>query len=251
MTDETTATEEQPRWWSRATLIGAVIAAVLLPVGALGTKFGVWPFGIGLLFVFGATILAAIGFGGGLFAWLVARKNQLLVDKKLAGMGALVSGLILALMGVQANGAFSVPPIHNISTDVNDPPAFQAILEQRGDSANPVEFDAGKLASQQAEAYPWVRPLLTPLDQASATERAAKVLESMGLELVTKDATNHLVEATHTSFWFGFKDDVVVRIRPAGDGSVVDVHSVSRVGQSDLGQNARRIGDFFDGFNEG
>lgn len=248
MSEPTVTTDSQPRWWSRAILIGAVIAVVLLPLGALGTKFGVWPFGIGLLFVFGGTILAAVGFGGGLFAWLVARKNQLVVDKKLAGMGALVSGLILAFMGVQANGAFSVPPIHNISTDVNDPPAFQAILAQRGETDNPVTFDASTLAAPQAEAYPWVKPLVTSLDQAGATQRAATVLESMGLDVVAVDAEAHRVEATHTSFWFGFKDDVVVRVRAAGDGSVVDLHSVSRVGQSDLGQNARRIGRFIDAF---
>lgn len=251
MNQSTATPDSQPRWWSRSILIGAVIAVVLLPLGALGTKFGIWPFGIGLLFVFGATILAAIGFGGGLFAWLVARKNDLLVDKKLAGMGALVSGLILAFMGVQANGAFAVPPIHNISTDVNDPPAFQAILAQRSDSDNPVAFEASALAEVQAQAYPWVKPLITPLDQVAATNRAAVVLESMGLEIVAKDATNHLIEATYTSFWFGFKDDLVVRVRPAGDGSVIDVHSVSRVGQSDLGQNARRIGEFFDTFSRG
>ena len=251
MTEQPTTANSQPRWWSRAILIGAVIAAVLLAVGALGTKFGIWPFTMGILFVFGAIILATIGFGGGFFAWLVARKNQLLNDRKLAGMGTIVSGLILALMAVQSKGAFTGPPIHNISTDVNDPPAFAAVLPLRGENSNPVEFNADELASLQADAYPWVKPLLTQLDQASATQRAADTLVSMGLELVSTDATNHLVEATHTSFWFGFKDDVVVRIRPAGDGSVIDVHSVSRVGESDLGQNARRIGEFFDGFEKG
>jgi uncharacterized protein (DUF1499 family) len=50
-----------------------------------------------------------------------------------------------------------------------------------------------------------------------------------------------MIEATATTFWFGFKDDVVLRIRPTANGSIVDVRSVSRVGQSDLGANAKRI----------
>jgi uncharacterized protein (DUF1499 family) len=60
------------------------------------------------------------------------------------------------------------------------------------------------------------------------------------------------VEATDTTFWFGFKDDVVVRVRAAenGGGSIVDVRSVSRVGQSDLGLNAKRIGSILDGLRD-
>ncbi|MFB3106560.1 MAG: DUF1499 domain-containing protein [Pseudomonadales bacterium] len=70
----------------------------------------------------------------------------------------------------------------------------------------------------------------------------------MGLELVNEARLQGMIEATATTFWFGFKDDMVVRIRPSGAGSVIDVRSVSRVGMSDLGANARRIGEFLEGF---
>jgi uncharacterized protein (DUF1499 family) len=73
------------------------------------------------------------------------------------------------------------------------------------------------------------------------------VLEDLGLEIVAVDEAAGRVEATATTFWFGFKDDVVVRVRSSGAGSVVDVRSVSRVGVSDLGANARRIGQILDG----
>lgn len=53
-------------------------------------------------------------------------------------------------------------------------------------------------------------------------------------------------KATDTSFWFRFKDDVVIRVRAADGGTVVDVRSVSRVGQGDLGANAARITDILD-----
>jgi uncharacterized protein (DUF1499 family) len=67
------------------------------------------------------------------------------------------------------------------------------------------------------------------------------VLQDLGLEIVNEDKAAGMIEATATTFWFGFKDDVVLRIRPTANGSIVDVRSVSRVGQSDLGANAKRI----------
>jgi uncharacterized protein (DUF1499 family) len=74
------------------------------------------------------------------------------------------------------------------------------------------------------------------------------VLKGLSLEVVNADREAMRVEAVATTFWFGFRDDVVVRIRPgAAGGSRVDVRSVSRVGQSDLGANAARIGRILEG----
>jgi len=63
----------------------------------------------------------------------------------------------------------------------------------------------------------------------------------MGGELVASDPVAGRIEATDTTFWFGFKDDIVVRVAPAPGGSRVDVRSTSRVGLSDVGTNAARI----------
>ena len=52
------------------------------------------------------------------------------------------------------------------------------------------------------------------------------------------------IEATATTTWFGFKADVVIRIRPTADGSELDIRSKSRVGRSDVGKNAERIREF-------
>jgi uncharacterized protein (DUF1499 family) len=60
----------------------------------------------------------------------------------------------------------------------------------------------------------------------------------------TPNAGEGRIEATDTTFWFGFKDDIVVRIAATGHGSRLDVRSVSRVGVSDIGTNARRIRKF-------
>jgi len=88
--------------------------------------------------------------------------------------------------------------------------------------------------------------LMAPVDEA--VDRAEAVMRGMGLEIVAVNKSTGLVEATATTFWFGFKDDVAVRVTAgASGGSVVDVRSVSRVGQSDLGANASRIGEILQG----
>ena len=156
--------------------------------------------------------------------------------------------MVLGVFGSQFLAATSVPGIHNISTDVNDPPAFNAVAALRGEGTNPLDYDAAKLAPLQTEAYPDVKSLQTDLDRAAALARSVTVLEDMGLEIVAADPEGRIVEATFTSFWFGFKDDLVVRVRPQGTGSLIDLRSVSRVGESDLGANAKRISEFLGRF---
>jgi uncharacterized protein (DUF1499 family) len=68
------------------------------------------------------------------------------------------------------------------------------------------------------------------------------------LKIESTDIAAGLVEATATTFWFGFKDDVVVRVVANAAGSRIDIRSVSRVGQSDIGANAARIEKFLAAF---
>ena len=63
----------------------------------------------------------------------------------------------------------------------------------------------------------------------------------MGWDLVASDPASGRIEATDTTFWFGFKDDIVIRVAAAPGGSRVDIRSLSRVGVSDVGTNAARI----------
>ena len=238
--------EAAKSWWARAILVGAVVAAVLLPLGALGSKFGIWGFQGGFLLLAGGTILALLGVVVGLVALVVSRKRGYAEDMPSLLIGIGVSALIIALMGMQFYTASSVPPIHNISTDIADPPEFAAVVALRGDSSNPLEYNADQLGPLQREAYPWVVPLNLAVSPADALALAEEALADLGMEIVAVDAGTGTVEATATTFWFGFKDDVVVRVRADGSGSRVDVRSVSRVGQSDLGANARRIGQILE-----
>jgi len=140
--------------------------------------------------------------------------------------------------------ARSVPPIHDITTDTEDPPAFVAIAPLRADAPNPVEYDGPETAAQQKAAYPDIQTIRVDLPPDAAFERALNAAENMGWTIVDTDAANGRIEATAETFWYGFKDDVVIRVKPANGGSILDIRSKSRVGRSDVGANADRIRDW-------
>ncbi len=241
MTDETTAASKS--WWAKATLVGSVIALVLLFLGPVGTRLGIWGFQTGLLLIVPAgVLLAAIGLLVGLVSIFVSKKRGFDGDPPSLFISIAICALIVVAMGLQFQKGASVPAIHNISTDVVDPPQFtQAIVALRGEGSNPLVYDSEELAVVQQGAYPDVKTLRVATDTAQTVRNVVAALEEMGLEVVTVDEGRGVVEATDTTFWFGFKDDVVIRVRALGDGSQVDVRSVSRVGLSDLGANASRI----------
>jgi len=114
----------------------------------------------------------------------------------------------------------------------------------RDESNNPLEYNIAALAEVQSKAYPNVKTLITDLDVVAAHARAKSIIESMGLELVNSDPENGIIEATETTTIWGFKDDLVVRINEKEGMTAVDLRSVSRIGRSDLGANAKRIERF-------
>jgi uncharacterized protein (DUF1499 family) len=236
--------ESAKSWWARAMLIGSVVALVLLVLGPVGTRLGIWGFQTGLLVLIPASVLlATIGLLVGVVSIFVSKKRGFTTDLPVLFVGIGICGVIVAVMFVQFLKGTSVPPIHNISTDVTDPPQFSAVVALRGEGTNPLTYDAVELGPQQQAAYPEVKSLTVAGTIAEVVPRVVSALEAMGLEIVAVDAGSGIVEATDTTFWFGFKDDMVVRVRASNGASVVDARSVSRVGVSDLGANAARITD--------
>ena len=136
------------------------------------------------------------------------------------------------------------PPIHDITTDTADPPQFVDILPLRAGAPNPPEYAGAEVAEQQLAAYPEIEPLELDVSPAEAMALAESAARAMEWELVTVAPGEGRLEAVATTAWFGFKDDIVVRIVATGDGSLVDVRSKSRLGLSDVGTNARRIRQF-------
>ncbi len=244
--------QDTRKWWASALMIGAVVGLVSILLGALGTKIGVWGFQGGFMLLGVGTVLAVVVFFLGLIAGAFSLSRRLRAELSAVGVGVVLSAVLLAVMGSQFLAATSVPAIHNITTDVENPPAFDKLIAIReAAGANPTAYDAQQLAPLQAAAYPHLQPLISAVPTAEMLTKAVEVLTDMGLQVVHVDRASGHIEATDETFWFGFKDDVVVRVRTEGDGSIVDVRSVSRVGQSDLGKNAARISEILAGLQAG
>jgi uncharacterized protein (DUF1499 family) len=157
--------------------------------------------------------------------------------------------LVPLLLGLVVGGipwqmkrtAQRVPPIHDITTDTDDPPRFADILPLRKYSPNSADYGGPDLAAQQRAAYPDIQPVTFRMPTQQVFTQAVKAADAMGWDIVAADPEEGRIEATDTTLWFGFKDDIVIRIQSRGDQSRVDVRSVSRVGKSDVGANAQRI----------
>jgi uncharacterized protein (DUF1499 family) len=137
------------------------------------------------------------------------------------------------------------PPIHDITTDTQDPPLFDSGVHYRGADSNPVDIKPDVIEIQR-EHYPDLDSIESSMSPEQAFEKAVTVAEAMGWHIYNSDPVNGIIEAEYTSFWFGFKDDIVIRVRSTPVGSEIDLRSVSRVGRSDLGANAARIRAFVD-----
>ena len=156
------------------------------------------------------------------------------------GLG--LSAATLTVVVLAALPGMGRPPINDISTDTDDPPAFAHAVGLEANIGADLDYPGEAFASQQHEAYPAVTPLLSELAPEEALERARAALAGFPCtEITHTDPTAGNLEATAASRMFRFVDDVVVRVRPEGSGSRVDVRSRSRDGRGDLGVNAARI----------
>lgn len=230
-------------WWSRTVLVCAVATIALFPISALGSRFGLWNWDIGFLILTFGTGLATVNAAFAIAAIVIARRRKLRRDLRLSGVGLAICLSMIAYVALQLQSALLVPPIHHISTDTEDPPPFIEVLALRASDSNPLHYDAEKMAPMQVDAYPWVTPLTMQATPEAAFAEVRAALRKMGIEIVAEHPEQGVIEATATTFWFGFKDDIAVRVRPHPEGALVDVRSVSRVGVSDVGVNAERIGE--------
>jgi len=225
-------------------ILGLVLAALcLLGLGTsgLGYRWGVWSYKTGISIVkcsgfisVAAVVVCIIGIWHS--RWKVFPEGM-----APAVVGLIIAASVLALTLAWKRKLNSHPYIHDITTDTENPPAFDAILPLRANAENPAVYGGPELARQQLAAYPDLKPIVISEPPQAAFTRAVQVAQDMGWKIVNANPQSLRIEATDTTFWFGFHDDVVIRITPAPTGSRIDVRSVSRVGKSDLGTNARRI----------
>ncbi|MDB4951080.1 MAG: hypothetical protein JWM27_3729 [Gemmatimonadetes bacterium] len=220
----------------------AAVAGLLLLVSGPGTRAGVWSFITGLtLFKYGA-YLAVPAAVVCLAAALVTRPGTGRRGFVPSLAAALAIGAAFAFVFVRVSSARGAPPIHDITTDTKNPPAFVAVLPARRETAlNPLGYEGDSVAALQVKAFPDVKPVMLALSPDSAFAVALGAAKAMGWEVVDANRGEGRIEATDRTFWFGFADDVVIRVMPASGISRVDVRSESRVGRGDAGTNAARV----------
>ncbi|HYQ47441.1 MAG TPA: DUF1499 domain-containing protein, partial [Thermodesulfovibrionales bacterium] len=231
-------------------LVWTAVFAIALILAGTGTHLGWWGFRNGLA-ILRWSAYAEIGMAVLSLACFVIAAAKRSGAAVITSVLALILALAAAALPVRMWMTFrSVPMIHDVTTDMDNPPLFNAILKLRKDAQNPVEYGGAEVAAQQRRAYPDLAPLILDIPPDAAFERCLGTVNKMGWEMVRADPAQGIIEATDTTFWFRFKDDIVVRVTPSGSGSRVDVRSVSRVGKSDVGTNARRIRAFLDNFRK-
>jgi uncharacterized protein (DUF1499 family) len=226
----------------------AVVSALMLFAAPVGYRLGILPLRVALqtLLRWGAygAIAAAVVSLAGLVVTLI-RPREARRGISLAAISLLAGVVLVGIPGRFRLGP-PKPPIHDITTDTQEPPEYVAVLPLRVNAPNTTVYGGEKIASRQREAYPDLQPLILNLPSPQAFDRALATVREMGWELIAADATAGRIEATDTTFWFGFKDDVVIRVRPADGGSRIDIRSLSRVGGGDAGTNAKRIRAYLD-----
>lgn len=223
---------------SSGALATALLAGGAMLAAAVGVWTGLWTFRPGFTVLWYAAWL-------GVVALVLATLSLVLGPRRGRALVALVvAALVVWVPWSWQQQARGVPPIHDISTDLDDPPPFVAIAPLRADAPNPVAYAGPETAAQQRQAYPDIqtrRLAMPPAEAFAAVERAAR---ESGWTIVAAVPAEGRLEASDTTFWFRFTDDIVVRVRPEGGASLVDVRSKSRVGRSDVGTNADRIRGF-------
>lgn len=217
---------------------------LLLPISVLVVRWGAWQQG---LLLYALACLAAALLLLVLLLLPALPRYRAHWRGILARSLLVLPGTLLLLSLVATRGDY--PPIHDISTDLDDPPLFTHADQLRGPDSNPLDIKPDSL-ERQAQAYPDLDTLHTPLPPDRAWQRAESLAEQLGWKLVYRDTDSGVLEAVATTAIMGFQDDVVIRIRPTANGSAVDLRSVSRVGVGDLGANAARIRAFMEAFRE-
>jgi uncharacterized protein (DUF1499 family) len=246
MTIATTSSRADRSLLRYTPLLAAALAAtavLLLALGPIGWRAGWWHY----RFAFRTLMPWAAYFG--IAALIISALALLLGRSRIEWRGvaiavaAFAAGALIAYVPWHYDQMRqTVPPIHDITTDPDNPPAFVAVVPLRSaEGGNPVVYEGSKIADQQRHAYPDVTPLAVGLAPDVAFNRALDMAQRMGWTIAAADNAAGRIEASEKSRWFGFTDDIVIRVAATGSGSRIDLRSSSRQGRSDFGVNAARL----------
>lgn len=228
--------------WLSITVL--VVAAAFMAGAGLAYKAGWVELGASFNWLSQGAQLSVVAAGLGLLTLLLGgifRRWRL----TMVGLGVCVAVFAMLIGPMQLKQrAESVPPIHDITTDMESPPAFRALVPAREEAPNEVDYPGEGTATQQQAGYPELKPINLNMSLAEAMDRAEATVQARGWNIA--EITGNRIEATATTRWFGFKDDVIIRMTETTSGVQVDMRSASRVGKSDVGTNAARIQAFLE-----
>lgn len=244
---------------ARVSFAALVVAVAISFVAILGVRLGQFSYAFGFTLMTPAVAAGLVAFTAGA-AWGLSafRRNQ--GEGMRPGMIGLFGAMLMLYppLSTEARG-LTAPPIHDATSDPEDPPQFVALLKARTPGMNKPTFDPQARIHYRGQdmtvAYALheyyqadvTKPhsgLLT--NQAKAFWRSVAIARSLGWLIVDANEKEGRIEATDTSLWFGRVSDIVIRVRPAGPlhGSRVDARSASREGEIDYGDNLARLKAF-------
>jgi uncharacterized protein (DUF1499 family) len=223
------------------------IAALLaLAAGPVGWRAGWWHYRIGLQVLMpGAGIVGAAAVAASLAALSFGFRSIARRGVVVALLGLVIGGAAAYFPWYWSDRLGSFPQVNDVTTDADDPPSLAfAAAARRAEQGNPAAYAGAEPATVQRQTYPDIMPAVLDVPRAAAFDRALSVARAKGWTVVRSDPAAGVIEAADRSRWFGFIDDIAVRVRAAGGGSRVDIRSSARQGRGDFGVNARRVQDF-------
>ena len=223
----------------------AILGALGIVLSPIGYRLGLWDAGFALRKLLAmATIAAVAALVLCVLAFVFSKMSGTALNTGRVIFGLALSALLVGYVLLQLNKVQRLPYIHDITTDTANPPTFVALADARKAAPNGLEYKGAEIADKQKLAYPDITPLISKLSPNELFAKVEAAARASGWEIAAADASQGRIEATQTTLLYGFKDDVVIRIVSKDGGSQLDMRSMSRVGQSDLGVNAKRIRAF-------
>jgi len=222
-------------------LITTIIGSLSVFFAGYGYQLDWWSFRGGFKIIPWGTGSAVLG---GVITTLgfFILKNRTRIQIGIGLLGILISATALFNLGYWYNETKKgYPPIHDITTDTDNPPSFVVIKELRKDAPNPAAYQGQKIANTQNSFYSGLETIELNADFDQAFDLALENVKKMPWTIVAEDRNEGRIEAYHKLAWFGFIDDVVIRVDSSSNKSLIDIRSKSRIGRGDLGVNAKRI----------
>jgi uncharacterized protein (DUF1499 family) len=239
-------------WLALVLAIGGTLAAL---IAAFGSGQGAWHFGTGFTILRYAFFAAIAGALLAIVALVLSHRARVPGLRTRNVLALAIALLFVGYLGMQIRTARTVPAIHDVATDLDDLPQFRALRVREDNLEKVPDMDRPELKALEPEerwkaihreAYGDLKPVRVQWTVEETIGKAQALADKRGWQIAHVDPSRGTLEATDTTRFFRFKDDVVVRARkaPDGKGTVVDMRSISRVGGSDVGVNAERVREF-------